>query len=541
MKKVSKAKKTEQNKKKQTGNIKKTGIEKIRDNIQTVFEQAGFYYIPTDGYHFPVGLRTVELDKVFVYENIVVICEDTDTAPKHEKEHARTKEEAFAQIDSNLQECFDRIIEKFPESKKHLTKYFIQQYKVRYLYFTVNKLEFSDSDYMLFPHITFVAPQSLEYLYQLSLCIHKSARYELFRFLNITDDDIGITTNESSRKDIRATIISPKETTGLDTGVRIVSFMMSAATLIKNAYVLRKDNWENHLFVYQRLMQKDKIESIRKFLLDNHAAFYNNIIVSLPDDVQFKNSDEEIIDIDRVGQYDVCTMTVPDRMNSICVIDGQHRIFAHYEGDDTDDNEFKVETLRNQLHLLVTGLIFPKNMSLIERRKIESQIFLDINSNAKSVPAEVLLHIERLMNPLSANALARMVIEEMNKNSPFENQFELSSLDKGKIKISSIIKFVLNRFVDIRSSEKYFYYYWNGNKNDLEKEDPNAIDQYVKFCAKHLCTYFSAVRKQYITAWNDDASKIKTVVSINGFILAYGYYMNEVGIKDFDYEYSGRF
>ena len=114
----------------------------------------------------------------------------------------------------------------------------------------------------------------------------------------------------------------------------------------------------------------DKIESIRKFLLDNHAAFYNNIIVSLPDDVQFKNSDEEIIDIDRVGQYDVCTMTVPDRMNSICVIDGQHRIFAHYEGDDTDDNEFKVETLRNQLHLLVVNMFsFKRSIKCVSKKR----------------------------------------------------------------------------------------------------------------------------------------------------------------------------
>jgi len=54
----------------------------LRINIQTVFEQAGFSYIPTDGYHFNVGLRAVELDKVFVFENIVVICEDTDTFSK---------------------------------------------------------------------------------------------------------------------------------------------------------------------------------------------------------------------------------------------------------------------------------------------------------------------------------------------------------------------------------------------------------------------------------------------------------------------------
>lgn len=65
------------------------------------------------------------MDKVFVYDNIVVICEDTDTSPRHEKEHARTKEEAFSQIDKNRQECFDKIMEKFPDSKKYLGKYYI--------------------------------------------------------------------------------------------------------------------------------------------------------------------------------------------------------------------------------------------------------------------------------------------------------------------------------------------------------------------------------------------------------------------------------
>lgn len=45
MQKKSKAKKAEQNKKKQAG---KTAIDKLRINIQTVFEQAGFSYILRD-------------------------------------------------------------------------------------------------------------------------------------------------------------------------------------------------------------------------------------------------------------------------------------------------------------------------------------------------------------------------------------------------------------------------------------------------------------------------------------------------------------
>lgn len=70
-------------------------------------------------------------------------------------------------------------------------------------------------------------------------------------------------------------------------------------------------------------------------------------------------------------------------MNSICVIDGQHRIFAHYESGIDSKQERIIAELRKRLHLLVTGLIFPPEMSAEERVRIQSEIFVDINSNAK--------------------------------------------------------------------------------------------------------------------------------------------------------------
>ena len=60
-------------------------------------------------------------------------------------------------------------------------------------------------------------------------------------------------------------------------------------------------------------------------------AFYNNIIVALPDNVKFENDAQEVISIEDLGDYQPCKLIIPDQMNSICVIDGQHRIFSHYE------------------------------------------------------------------------------------------------------------------------------------------------------------------------------------------------------------------
>lgn len=151
---------------------------------------------------------------------------------------------------------------------------------------------------------------------------------------------------------------------------------MAAETLIKNSYVLRKDNWEDSAMLYQRLIQKEKIKGIRKFLADKKEAFYNNIIVALPQDIYFVNDKNKQLSINDVEKYNVCKMIIPDRMNSICIIDGQHRIYAYYEGEDNDPNESKIGDLRKKLHLLVTGLVFPEGTSDVKKIKNRKRNFL---------------------------------------------------------------------------------------------------------------------------------------------------------------------
>lgn len=370
----------------------------------------------------------------------------------------------------------------------------------------------------------------------MSQCIRRSVKYEIFRFLNITDTDIGVDTTETNQKKIKATIISPQEATGLKNGVRIVSFMMSADTLIKNCYVLRKDNWEESTTLYQRLIKKEKIKSIREFLVKKEQAFYNNIIVALPDGVLFQDKELNIKSVKDFDAYNVCSMLIPDQMNSICIIDGQHRVYAHYEGDSNDKNEGKISELRKKLHLLVTGLVFPPEMSITERTRIQSEIFLEINSKAKPVPPDIILHIEQLKDPLSDKGLARAVIERLNKERVFLNKFEMSSLDEGKIKIASIIKFALRYLVSVEPKEKRsFYSYWEGDKEALLSLDDTALDEYLGFCVKNLSTYFSAIKKNFKQEWDNPNSKLLSVIAINGFIIAYNRLLDQYGIKDFDF------
>ena len=218
----------------------------------------------------------------------------------------------------------------------------------------------------------------------MSQCIQYSARYEIFRYLGLTNNEIGFSGSEGRKTTIKAPIIYPEDATGLRNGVRVVSFMMSAEKLLRTSYVLRKDSWEESMFLYQRLIEKDKVKSIRAFLAQKGEAFYNNIIVALPDNVTFEDDSGSPILVENIGDFQHCKLVLPDEMNSICVIDGQHRIFAHYEAPATEKYEMRIAPLRKQLHLLVTGLIFPAGMKEAQRKQIQSQIFLGQYRTEKS-------------------------------------------------------------------------------------------------------------------------------------------------------------
>ncbi len=514
---------------------------KLRDRtfqrkIKTVFENAGFKYLKSVGKEFSIGGRKVELDSLFLYENIILVCEDTGMT-KNFKEHIRNKHEAFSAIKDNRKDFFGWLRTNFIDFTSDIEKYDEEKYILCFLYFSQNEIQLTAEEKKMYPLIKFVEMPTLNYLHKISQCVKLSSKYEIFKFLGLEKNKIGDTTNEASRKVLRAPIIYPKETTGLKNGVRIVSFMMSAESLLSMSYVMRKDNWEESILLYQRLIDINKIKKIRSFIAEKGQAFYNNIIVALPDNISFCDNSDNKVSIDKIGNFESCKLEIPDEMNSICVIDGQHRIYAHYEGDSKDKYEEKIKPLRRQLHLLVTGLIFPKTMKETDRIKIQSEIFLDINSNAKPVQPDVLLHIEMLKNPLCDVGIARQVIENLNKKSSFLNMFEFSTLDIGKIKIASIIKFALRYLVTITPQEDKvsFYNYWDGDKEKLIKGDMNEYKNYIEFCAKNLEIYFSSLKNNYKSMWKTRDSKLLSVTSINGFIIAYNRQLKQNGIKDFEF------
>ena len=158
----------------------------FKNKIKYIFTMSGFRYINSEDHHMKIGFRDIELDAIFLYENIMIICEDTGSGLEHIKDHIRKKQEAFEQIEANKDEFFGQIKQEFAEVGSMLNKFQVSQYKIFYLYFSQEELGFCTDDYKMYPLIKFVEPRSLEYLYKMSQCIRRSVKYEIFRFLNIT-------------------------------------------------------------------------------------------------------------------------------------------------------------------------------------------------------------------------------------------------------------------------------------------------------------------------------------------------------------------
>ena len=506
----------------------------LKRKIKSVFQGAGFIWIPTNDHEFSIGHRRVEIDALFIYENIWLMCEDTIS---NDRGHIRTKNEATAEIRNNIQDFIDLLIEHFPDMEDVVRKYSDSRIKLFSLYISSEELSISDDDRSLFSELIFVQPKTLSYFQWIVQCIKKSAMSEVFRFLGVKSADVGSISSSTDSSVITAPIIYPKSFTGLTNDVRIVSFMISAEDLLRTCYVLRKDNWTESIWLYQRLIDKTKIKNIRYFLEKEGASFYNNIIVGLPDTVRFKNSKGDYKKISDISEFeDDYQLVLPKEYNSICVIDGQHRIFAHYESGGDTRQEKRISELRRELHLLVTGLVFPEEMNEEQRAQIQSKIFLDINSNAKPVPQNVLLQIKRIQNPISDESIAQFVIEKLNTHGIFLNKLQVSSLDDGKLKTASIVRFALRYLVTIKPADgkQSLFTYWDGDKDALKNSSKESIEKYVDYCDKVLREYFGAIKKNLSAQWNDD-TKLLSVISINGFIIALTRQLTVNGVRDFDF------
>lgn len=543
---------------------------KFHKRIKSIFQSMGMTYLETENKDLILPSRKVEIDFVLIYQNILIIGEETTAKPSRQniRDHVRGKQQAFEAILDNFQLFISWLRDLHPESADMLEDDSIHNIKKRFIYCSMYPTQIpGEEKEKLYSNMQFMEPSVISYFEQMTKCLKHTEMYEFLHFLGLEQKDVGYPTNERDMKGIDNTIITPESGIGLDKGVRVVSFMMSAEKLMRAAYVLRKDSWNDASSCYQRLIKPSRLSKIRAYIAEKKNSFINNIIVALPTGVTFTdraNNPVDIFDENYSRDFDDLKMSLPLEMNSICIIDGQHRVFAHYEGGAKDRYEQEIARLRERRYLLVTGLVFPSTMPENRRLQIQSQLFLDINQNTQKVPQDVTLQIVRTAEPLSDISIATKVLELMNEEKPFVDKFEFSGLSDGqhRIKTTSIILYGLRKVVSTRKSDddNLFEYWrsWRNSNGEISDITDDTVDSYSQYCKKELITFFLAVKSRFSEQWKiaegidpgtqalkeplnaqqreselqklQQQSKLFSVVSINGFIMCFGKLIAETGL-----------
>ena len=391
--------------------------------IRSVFTQSGFSRVAgVSDKEFSFGGRAGDLDDVFIYENIIILAEYTFTKSDKISTHLLKKKILFDNIQTDEQGFLKYLDEKFPSFKeKRADSHHLSQYKIQIIYASKNKIK--DTLKKSVPNIKYFDYPVMKYFQSVVGAVKKSARFELLSFLGFDHTDVipkaasAVTPSSTAYSGS----ILPEAHSNFDEGFKVISFYVDPEALLSRTYVLRKDGWREGDGLYQRMISKGKVLSIRKHLKTKKRVFINNIIVTLPNDTKLLDNKKNTMDVDKLIKTSPVTIQLPDAYNSIGIIDGQHRVFSYHEGGSFDAEIVK---LRQRQNLLVTGIIYPAKISDIDRTKFEANLFLEINSNQTNAKSDLKHAIGLLLTPFSPPSIGKQVVNALNEQGALFDQFE---------------------------------------------------------------------------------------------------------------------
>jgi DGQHR domain-containing protein len=493
---------------------------KLRKDVRQIFTNAGFAVVPQEDIDADIKGQKSDFDNIFIFENLVIFAEDT-IVTSNKNDHLRKKAEFFKHCNDNRSDLVAFLKQNIPAYKNSTAGTFTDNdLNLAFLYVSLHEVD-AEHQKRYKPTLTFMDKKVLSYFSSLSKTIKKSARFEIFKFLDIDFEKIGSQRSGSTGNDYTGLIL-PETPSGFPNGYRLVSFLIDPAMLLRQSYVLRKDGWQDNDFVYQRILLPSKILNMRKYLTEEGRVFVNNIIVTLPKDVQLINTETNtvITTVNASAVKHPVKISIPQQAGNVGIIDGQHRVFSYHEGDDT--HEPIISQMRDKQHLLVTGIMFPANITGDERMRFEAKLFLEINDKQTRTNAALRQVIGTIVNPFSEVSIAKMVVSELAKRDPMKNILEQHFFDKGKLKTTSIVSYGMRHVVKLSGNDSFFSVWKNRKKNTLEKgKDRVLLDQYVKFCSDDMNAFLQAFKKNVPAGmWTTDqkVSRVLTATTITGLI-----------------------
>jgi DGQHR domain-containing protein len=519
---MAKAKKKKKKKQVSTAQKEQDKVKRAHfREVRSIFSTCGFKRIPgASDKEFTFQGTTSDLDDVFVFENIIVLIECT-TAQNDVSGHLKKKKVLYDKILNDPSEFRNFLAQTFPDfAASQASKYQSHHFRTIILYCSRYPIDSDLKEEVL--GITYLDYNIVRYFKAITDRVKHSARYELFSYLGLSYKDIGnaaIAQGTVPQQTYKGSIL-PEGQSHFPPGYKVASFYVDPAALLARCYVLRKDGWRDDAGLYQRMISHKKIESIRRYLLGEKRVFINNIIVTLPNNTQLTDNNGSTLNPHKIQQTEPGNILLPSDYNSIGLIDGQHRVFSYYEGGRDED---EISVLRAQQNLLVTGVIYPPNLSGPERSKFEATLFLEINATQTNAKSDLKQAIGILLQPFSQDSLARRVVNSINDKGPLSNEFERYFYDKGKIKTTSIVSYGLKQLIKLGGDDSLFTVWPHPEKVKLANSPTESLaDEYVGYCASQINIFINAVKAAIPSErWTTDPKvkgRMLTTTVLNGLI-----------------------
>ncbi len=502
---------------------------KQRLGIRAIFQRIGFERVNSDGVEFQFDGRTGEIDDIFLYSNVLVIAEYTTGKPS--TNHIASKSLLYEKIITKGAKWIEEYGFINLSFKDQIDKSNFQpdEFQIFICYASLHGV--SEEIEKQFSKYIFLDGTRSRYFDALSKTIYQSARHEFFNYLGVDLERLDSRVHDSTEKskDFHGYLL-PEVNSGYDKGFKVVSFYADPATLLEMSYVLRKDSWRDHDGLYQRILIKGKINSMRRYLKEQKRVFVNNIVVTLPSKAHINDpTSRKNVDHTKITKVQHVTLSIPLESNMIGLIDGQHRVFCYHESN-RDPLDVEIAKQRTRQNLLVTGLIFPSDWDQSQRSAFEAKLFLEINDTQARAKTVLKQSIEVLLKPYSTMAIAKEVTNKLARSGPLNNLLQTNFFDPpDRIKTSSMVSYGLQPLVKTEGSDSLFAAWDNKNKSMLvdrtadETQRKAVLTAYIDFCVKEINQFLIAAKLAIgPERWKVSTAKDRQLLStttINGFFV----------------------
>jgi DGQHR domain-containing protein len=503
--------------------VKRASQRRHKNEIRAIFAAAGFRRVGgAADKQFTFDGVTSDFDDVFIIENVIVLTEYTITKESEVSAHIKAKYILYEKIVNN-QARFAQFSRSAPLDIDNSIKaeYKNQHIRIVILYCSLNTVKTELKQQI--SCVKFMDYSTVRYFKIITQTVKKSSRNEMLSILGIDYKEYAdrvLMSNPPSREPFPGSVL-PESHSNFPAGYKVVSFYIDPAALLSRAYVLRRDGWRERNGLYQRMIIRGKIESVRRYLVDNKRVFVNNIIVTLPDGTKILNRNDDTIDPATILHTLPATISIPFDFNSVGLIDGQHRVFSYYEGG---SNENVIAELRKQQNLLVTGIVYPSGVTPEEKTRFEAALFLEINSNQANAKSELKQAINQIIRPFTVDSIARDVLDALNDGTGvLAGKFARQYFETHAIKTTSVVSYGLRPLVRPAPAGPIFNRWEDVSKDTfIAAEDNNTRKRYIAHCASQIGIFMSAAKSQLPSIrWTTDRkipNRLLTPTVINGLI-----------------------